>query len=346
VSRVPVLRLGVLGTSDIARRRVLPAALASPWTTVTALASRDPRRAAADARRFGARACRDYDAVLAAPDVDGVYVPLPCELHDEWAVRALEAGKHVLVEKPLAPTGPRARALVDTARERGLVLRENIMFLHHPQHAAVRALVRDGRIGSPRTFSAAFAIPPVPENDIRRDPTLAGGALRDVGLYPLRAARYFLGAGLRVAGATLRRAPGAVDVAGQVLLAAPSGVLADLTFGFEHAYAGSYRLWGSSGRVALDRAWTPPASHRPLVRLDEQDHAEEMVLPAADQVATCLEEFASSAIDCGAGGGEPCPDVDPAVGAEVAELIDEIERVALEVPLAPSRTGTGLVGAR
>lgn len=326
-----VLRLGVLGTSEFARRRVLPAVEASPRLELAAVASRRGERVAEVVARFGGRPATGYDDVLADPEVDAVYVPLPCELHDVWARAALRAGKHVLVEKPLAATGPRADELLAEAARAGRVLRENTIFLHHPAHAAVRAMVDAGRLGPLRAFSAAFAVPPLPADDIRYDAALAGGALRDVGMYPLRGARLFLGAGLEVTGATLRHDPvRAVDVAGQVLLASPAGVLADLTFGFEHTYGARYTLWGETARLTLDRAWTPPATHRPVVRVEEQDRVEEITLPAADQVARCLEEFAAAATT-----GDPAaaPDVDPAVGAEVAHLIDTVERRAVRVPV-------------
>lgn len=321
------LSLGLLGTSEFAGRRVLPAVAASPRLRLGAVASRDVERAKDVASRYGARAAYGYDEVLADPDVDAVYVPLPCALHDRWATAALRAGKHVLVEKPLAATGPRADALVAEAARAGRVLRENTLFLHHPAHGAVRDLVADGRLGTLRGLSAVFTIPPLPADDIRYDADLAGGALRDVGMYPLRAARLFLGAGLEVAGATLRVSSG-VDVAGQVLVAAPDGTLADLTFGFEHSYAASYTLAGSRARLTLDRAWTPPAAHRPVLRIDEQDHAEEIVLPAADQVAACLEEFAAAVDDPSV---PVAPDLDPAVAAEVAGLVDAVERAAVRI---------------
>lgn len=321
--------LGLLGTSEFAGRRVLPAVAASSRLSLAAVASRNVERAKDVASLYGARAASGYDEVLAAPDVDAVYVPLPCALHDRWAAAALRAGKHVLVEKPLAATGPRAAELVAEAARCGRVLRENTLFLHHPAHGTVRGLVADGRLGELRRLSAVFTIPPLPADDIRYDPALAGGALRDVGMYPLRAARLFLGPALEIAGATLRMCGvDGVDLGGQVLLVGPDGTLADLTFGFEHTYEARYTLAGSRARLTLDRAWTPPASHRPVLRIDEQDHAEEIVLPAADQVAAGLEEFA----DAVARPDAPVPaDLDPVVAAEVAGLVDAVERTAVRV---------------
>lgn len=197
-------------------------------------------------------------ALLERDDIDAVYISLPPSLHGEWAARALHAGKHVLVEKPIATTAAEARAVVTLAEDRDLVLRENFMFLHHPQHDAVAALMAEGRLGGLRSFRGAFCFPPLPTQDIRYVPGLGGGALLDAGVYPLRAAAMLLGPGLRVAGATARvRQSDGLDLSGQALLVSPSGVLASVEFGFEHAYGSSYSLWGDGAKLTVGRAFTP-----------------------------------------------------------------------------------------
>lgn len=289
------LRLGAIGTSSIAKRRVLPTVARMPQWDLVAVAGRTAKKAALFAEQFGCAAEEDAETLLARPDIDAVYVSTPTALHHEWAERALRAGKHVLVEKPLGTDAAEARSLCALAAERGLTLRENFMFLHHPQHDRVRALAADGRLGRPASFSAAFCIPPLPDDDIRYDPRLGGGALLDVGVYPLRAAVLLLGPGLEVAGATLRtRASDGLDLSGQVLLTSPSGALADLTFGFEHTYASTYTLWGDRARLTVTRAFTPPPTHQPTLLIEEQDREERLTLPAADQLMLLLDEFAEA----------------------------------------------------
>ncbi|WSQ12826.1 Gfo/Idh/MocA family oxidoreductase [Streptomyces sp. NBC_01231] len=290
------LRLAALATSSIARRRVLPTTVSMPEVDLVAVAGRSVAKARRFAGQFGCTAETDYAALLRRPDVEAVYISTPTALHHVWADRALRAGKHVLVEKPLGTDADEARRLCLLARDRGLVLRENFMFPYHPQHAFVADLVRRGRIGTPSAFRASFCVPPLPADDIRYSPGLGGGALLDVGVYPLRAAALLLGPGSRVAGATLRvRASDGLDLSGQVLLVAPSGVLAEVTFGFEHAYASSYTLWGDRGRLSVTRAFTPPPDHRPVVVLEEQDHEERFTLPASDQLRSCLRDFMTAA---------------------------------------------------
>jgi NDP-hexose-3-ketoreductase len=286
------IRFGVLGCADIAARRMLPAMLAEPAVELVAVASRDPGRAAEFAATFGGTPVAGYDALLDRDDVDAVYVPVPCGLHGEWVRRSLRSGRHVLVEKPVSAGYHETLGLFALAERSGLVLLENAMFLYHSQHAAVRKLVADGAVGEVREFASAFAIPPKPAGDIRYRPDLGGGALLDVGFYPVRAALSFLGPDLTVAGAVLRYDPGLdVEVSGSALLHDSAGVTAHLTFGMEHDYRTMYQIWGSGGRLTLDRAFTPPDDHRPVLKLDRQNRYEERVLPADTQFGNVLRAF-------------------------------------------------------
>ncbi|MFF4949545.1 Gfo/Idh/MocA family protein [Streptomyces chattanoogensis] len=316
------VRIAVMGLASIARRRLLPAMAACPDVEIVAVASRDADRAREAARAYGCRAVHGYDGLLDRADVEAVYVPLPSSLHARWTEAALRAGKHVLVEKPLADDAGRAAALLASARSAGLVLRENVMFVHHGQHAAVRGLVEDGAIGQLRSFQAVFTIPPLPDDDIRYDPDLGGGALADVGVYPVRAAQHFLGPDLAVRGAVLTAGPGRrVETSGAALLTADGGVTAQLSFGMEHAYRSAYELCGSEGRIRIDRAFTPPADHEPVVRLTRASGTERIRLPAEDQVASAVAAFAA-AVRAGA----------PADDAPLwqARLLDGIRRRAAE----------------
>jgi dTDP-3,4-didehydro-2,6-dideoxy-alpha-D-glucose 3-reductase len=220
-----------------------------------------------------------------------VYLPLPTGLHAHWGRQALLAGKHVLVEKSLTADLASARELVRLAAERELVLMENFMFVHHAQHRKVRELIDAGTIGDLRVFESQFAIPPRAPDDIRYQPELGGGALLDVGAYTVRAAQLFLGATLTVDGAFLSYG-GGVDLSGSALLHDERGVIAALTFGLRHAYRCAYTIWGSAGAIHLDRAFTCPATRQPVVRVERQDHREELTLPADDHFANVVAHFA------------------------------------------------------
>ncbi|MEV0387462.1 Gfo/Idh/MocA family oxidoreductase [Nonomuraea sp. NPDC050643] len=320
------LRIGVLGCAEIARRRLLPAFARTPGAEIAAVASRDPGKAAEVAGLYGCRAVHGYDALLAREDVQAVYVPLPAALHAPWVEAALRAGKHVLAEKPLTTDHATTRALLDLARSSGLVLMENVMFVHHAQHAVVRRLVAEGAIGRVRALHSAFTIPPLPGGDIRYRADLGGGALWDVGVYPLRAASLFLGPGLEVAGATLSSGGHDVDVSGAALLRAPGGVAAQLTFGFEHAYRSMYELWGADGRITVERAFTPPADHRPVLRLERRAGVEEISLDPDDQVVNTVSAFVAAVRE----GVSPTHDA----SLELAALLTAVRHHATTPPTA------------
>jgi NDP-hexose-3-ketoreductase len=287
------VRMAVLGCADIAWRRTLPAMLSEPAVEVVAIASRHRDRAVEFTDRFGGVPVEGYGAVLDRRDVDAVYIPLPALLHAEWVERALLAGKHVLVEKPMTDSHRETERLLRLARDRTLVLLENFMFLYHSQHAAVHKLLADGAIGELRGFASTFTIPPKPPGDIRYRADVGGGAFLDFGGYPVRAALHFLGTDLRCVGAVFRH-DRALDVvmSGGVLLCTPQGVAAHLTFGMEHSYRTSYALAGSTGRITVDRVFTPPRTHRPVLYVERQDHREEIVLPADHQFANVIRAFA------------------------------------------------------
>jgi predicted dehydrogenase len=321
------VRIGVMGCADIARRRMLPAIATVPGAELAAVASRDPDKAAELAARYGCRPVHGYSALLELPGLDAVYIPLPAAMHAEWTEAALRAGKHVLAEKPVATDPRRTSGLLRLARASGLALMENVMFVHHRQHAAVRRLVADGAIGELRSFHAAFAVPELPEGNIRYARALGGGALWDTGVYPVRAALHFLGPSLWVAGAVLAGGPGReVATSGAALLQAPSGVSAQLTFGLEHAYRSRYTLWGSSGRITVDHAFTPPADRVPVLRLERRSATEEITLEPDDQVANTVSAFVA-AVRAGATPKSPASQAT----IRQAELLAQIARRAAAI---------------
>jgi dTDP-3,4-didehydro-2,6-dideoxy-alpha-D-glucose 3-reductase len=318
------VRLGILGCASITRRKFLPALAHVPALRAVAIASRRLATAREFTARFGGVAVEGYQELLDRDDLDAVYIALPPGLHARWAAQALAAGQHVLCEKPLTTSLAQTAGLVRVAAEGGLTLMENFMFLHHAQHSAVREMIESGVIGEVRAFGSAFAFPPPPLSDIRYRPELGGGALLDAGVYPVRAAQYFLGSGLRAVGSCLHEDPGTgVDVRGSALLSTPEGVTAQLTFGFQHSYRCSYEIWGTAGRIVLDRAFTPPEFGRPVVRIERQDHSEERTLPPDDGFANVAAAFASAVL-----GGSLAADAGAGLTGEAivrqATLIDEI----------------------
>ncbi|MEV8309206.1 Gfo/Idh/MocA family oxidoreductase [Streptomyces flavidovirens] len=283
--------IGVIGCADIAVRRALPAIQNSPFQLM-AVASRSREKAEDVAASSGCTAVSGYERLLELPGIDAVYIPLPNSEHAEWARRALEAGKHVLIEKPAVPSEETARALVTLAEERGLLIMENFAFLRHPQHDRAQSLVADGAIGKLRSFNGVFGIPPTDPRGIKYQADLGGGALWEVGCYPVRAAQAYLGSSPQVLGAGLKFDPDlGVDVSGVALLRDDDGVTANCSFGLSHSYRSTYDLWGSEGRLVLEWAFTPSQSARPVLRLQQKDLETKILAPASDQFLGVFNAF-------------------------------------------------------
>jgi predicted dehydrogenase len=185
------IRIGVLGAAAI-----VPAALTHPARTITeaqivAIAARDPKRAETFARRYHIpRVHPTYGDLLADPDIDAIYNPLPNSLHAEWTIRALKAGKHVLCEKPFASNAREAEEMAMIARETGLVLSEAFAYRYHPLTAKVKEIIASGELGNVRHIEAEFGFLLPAPNNIRFKYELAGGALMDCGCYPVSLIRF------------------------------------------------------------------------------------------------------------------------------------------------------------
>ena len=188
------LRFGILSVAKI-NDRLIPAFKKAQNAELRAIASRDLGRARQAASAAGLPVAHgSYEALLADPTIDAVYIPLPNTLHDEWARRAADAGKHVLCEKPLTPTAAQAQALVDYCRAKGVTLMDGFMWPHHPRTAEMRRLIDAGEIGEVRRVSGAFTFRlPMDAGNIRLQPGMAGGSLLDVGCYPVYGIRWAFG---------------------------------------------------------------------------------------------------------------------------------------------------------
>lgn len=286
------IRIGILGCSDIARRRFLPALAAADNARLTAIASRDPGRAKGFLPGAAYEAC-GYDDLLAGRDVDLVYVSLPNHLHEEWTVRALERGKHVICEKPLGLDAASVERMSALAERKGLALFENIMYLHHPQHAVARDLAASGRIGTVRELRAAFGFRMTAADGFRLRPHEGGGAFYDLARYPLSATLFFLEGAVRsFKGYALVRE--GIDVS-----LAASGVTdrdgrVSFTIGFDRHYECWYELVGDRGKIRIDRAFTTPADLANDVLCSTGAGTERIPVSPADHFKLMIERVCGS----------------------------------------------------
>ena len=261
---------GILSTANIGIKRVIPAILAGQRGVIAAIASRDAERARGVAARFGiTRSYGTYQALLDDPEVEAIYNPLPNHLHVEWTVRALEAGKHVLCEKPIALNAAEAQAIVRARDLSGKRVIEAFMVRFHPQWHRIRALVREGRIGTVRTLQSAFTFPVAGAGNVRNRLECGGGALYDVGCYPIVAARYVFGADAERAIALIDRDPeSGVDRVTSGLVAFPGGGQLVFTSALQLALYQRVVVLGTHGRIEVPVPFTPAKEHACRIVID------------------------------------------------------------------------------
>src|SRR6266851_1329946 len=185
------VKWGVLGAASIATRKAIPAMQKGEWSAVTAIASRDLNKAKDAAGKLGIeKAYGSYEDLLADPEIEAVYNPLPNHLHVPWSIKAAEAGKHVLCEKPIGLSADEARALLAVRDRAGVLVQEAFMVRTHPQWLAVREEVRAGRVGELRAIQGAFSYFNRDPANVRNMPGIGGGALLDIGCYPVTLSRF------------------------------------------------------------------------------------------------------------------------------------------------------------
>jgi xylose dehydrogenase (NAD/NADP) len=252
------VKWGLLSTALI-NEAILAGAAESPDVDVIAVASRDEARAQNYAREHGIeRAYGSYEALVADVDVEAVYVSLPNSLHGEWALRALEAGKHVLVEKPFSRRPAEVEQAFEAAEAAGLVLSEGFMWRHHPQTARLLELVESGAIGRPRLVRAAFGFSLAEERgsaDTRFDPALDGGALMDVGSYCVNALRLFGGEPQRARGEQVV-GPSGVDVVFTGTLSFADELVGHFDCGFVFPRRAALELVGETSTIFVPDPFT------------------------------------------------------------------------------------------
>lgn len=329
---VSVLRFGILGAAAIAPNALIKPAATSPDAEVLAVAARDRARAEAFATEHGIPRVHDtYEALLADPDVDVVYNPLPNGLHGRWTVAALEAGKHVLCEKPFTADADEARAVAAVARGTDRVVMEAFHWRYHPMAARILEIVRSGELGELRHVAGAFCFPLPRKGDIRWSSSLAGGALMDAGCYPIHWVRTVVGTEPEVVSAVCDEGWGGVDRATRAQLAFPDGPTGAITCSMwsRRLAAIWLRVEGSEGELRARNPLMPPLLGRLTVKTAAGKRVEKPW--PGTTYSHQLSAFVAAVRD-----GAPFPtDVDDAI-ANMA-VIDAVYRAAGREPHQPTR---------
>jgi D-xylose 1-dehydrogenase (NADP+, D-xylono-1,5-lactone-forming) len=320
------VKWGIVSTADI-NRKVIPGAHASPKVELVAVASRDQARADEYAKTWEIeRAYGSYEALLADPEIEAVYISLPNTMHCDWSVKALEAGKHVLCEKPLSRHADEVVAAFDAAARTGLSLSEAFMYRHNPQTKRAKELVDGGAIGELRLVRSAFSYSLYDEDNIRLRTDVEGGALMDVGCYTVSGSRLFAGEPEKVHGEAWL-GPSGTDWVFAGTLRFPGDVLALFDCGTAMPERDELEAIGSEGSLFLDDPWH---CNVPVIELRRDGKVEPIELEPVDSYRLELENVS----DAIRGEGELLLGRDDAVGQ--ARVLEALHRSATSgTPVSP-----------
>jgi predicted dehydrogenase len=319
------VRWGVLGAAAIALRRVIPAMQRSKSCEVVAIASRDAAKAEATARALGIpRSYGSYQALLADPEVEAIYNPLPNHLHAEWTLLAATAGKHVLCEKPLAMSAQEAREMVDGCARAGVRLMEAFMYRLHPQWARVRSIVAEGRLGELVTIQSFFSYWNLDPRDIRNIPKYGGGGLMDIGCYCINVPRMLFGAEPNRVRASIRRDP----VFGTDVLTSATMEFGEhqATFTCSTQAEPDQRVHvvGTEGRLLVEIPFNIPGDRTTRLLLTSggdppvAPNTEVIEIPPADQYTLQGDQFSAAVLS---GGDLPIPSDDAIGNMRTIEMV-------------------------
>lgn len=309
-----MIRLGILCPSEIANRRFLPAAKAVNNISLVGVGVNSPEErygsCLPDASRiddmlkieiskakkmiseFGGELFPSYEDMVSSPKVDAVYIPLPPALHYQWAKKALEHGKHVLVEKPATVSFNDTYDLVKIADANSLALHENYMFMFHSQLDEIESVINRGEIGEIRLYRISFGFPRRDANDFRYNKALGGGSLIDAGGYTIKYATRLLGATSKIRYAQLNYVNNfEVDVYGSAALTNEDGTTAQIAFGMDNDYKCELEVWGSLGTIKTGRVLTAPSGFVPTMSIKKNTEVQEYLLPADDAFKKSIEHF-------------------------------------------------------
>lgn len=305
-----ITRWGILSTAKIGRKAVIPALQASAMAEVSAVASRDGQSARTFASQMGIpRAYEGYDALLADPEIDAVYNPLPNHLHKIWTIRAAEVGKHILCEKPLAVTVKDCREMIAAARTNGVQLMEAFMYRYHPRIQAVRQMVNEGAIGETHTIESAFTFMLADPSNIRLKPEMGGGSLMDVGCYCVNLSRLLAGREPVAVNARPHWAASGVDEQLTGLLDFGDGLIAHFDCGFNQAHRQRCLIAGSKGTLELPIAFNMGIAATQLLETKLTGDSQVHTFPAVDMYRLMAEDFMHAIA-----GQEPAFPIEDALG--------------------------------
>jgi len=279
------------------------------------------KKAQETAAEFSCEAVEGYERLLGRADLDAVYMPLPTGLHAEWATEVLESGKHLLIEKSLAPNFETAQRIISLAQARGLLVMENFQFQTHRQWRWIKDLVASGELGDVHLIRSTFGFPPLPKENFRWDPDLGGGALLDTGAYMAKVSQQLMGRDLEVIASCFSYdGETGVDLYGEAMFRSESGQVAQVAYGFDYHYQCRLELLGTKGKFSTGRVFTAPPGFETTMTIETSAGTRDILLDPDNPYANMISWFAKEVVR---GNYEPHWQD----GLDQARLIDEMRRL-------------------
>ena len=262
------LRFGIIGCSRIAKQSVIPAILKSEFAELQMIGSRSVDRAKEFSSEFNCKNYGTYEDVISDESVDAVYISTPIGTHEEWAIKAANAGKHIHCEKSSTTSFESAKKMIENSKQNNVRIMEGFMFRFHPQHQKVKDLINNNKIGDLVSFNGTFGFPAFPDGDIRYNKKLGGGFLNDSGCYPIYASRMiFDEEPLGVSCNLFNDSKNDVDIRGTSYMTYDNEKMASITYGNGNYYQAEYSIWGSDGIISLERAYSVPPDFKTSVNI-------------------------------------------------------------------------------
>jgi len=291
-----VARYGLISTAQIGLNAHLPASLASKNSEIVSISSREAKKAKVVAQKHNLqRWYGSYEEQISDPDIDAVINPLPNSMHCEWSIKAAEAGKHILCEKPLATSTKECQRMIDAADRNGVILVEAFTHRWNPHLRKAKQLISDGEIGSVSTIAAALCFRAEPINNVRYSSELGGGAMWDAGCYAVYAARFVMSAEpVRVRGASYDSANCGVDTTFAGILEFDNGAIANITASMEQPFRCQISIDGFKARIEIPSMFEDSG---PIIIKTKDGHSEHTITtPAPDRFTAQLDEFSDCII--------------------------------------------------
>ncbi|QGQ45363.1 Gfo/Idh/MocA family protein [Metabacillus sediminilitoris] len=328
------IRWGIIGCAGIAKRSVIPGIQQSETGEVTAIASRGLEKAMQTAQQLNIpTAYGSYEELLADPTIEAVYIPLPNHLHKEWAIRAAEAGKHVLCEKPLAINADEAQEMVEAGEKAGVVFAEAFMYRYHPRYNSIRDIIKSGEIGELRGIHGTFTFNnSMDMNNVRYKQEWGGGSLYDVGVYPISAARMLLNEEPQAATvhALFSEEHDHVDMMASGILEFNRGVALTFDCGMWADFRNTLEVLGTEGRIEVPSAFVVNQDERDNFFVYTKDGRREVKVPHINQYSLQADALGRSIRN---GDPLPFPATDAVLNMKVLDacLLSARERRRVEI---------------